>query len=40
MEIAVLHDVAEAIVGDITPSDGISKGTSRRRITADQTDTK
>ncbi|KAJ9133024.1 hypothetical protein NKR19_g9193 [Coniochaeta hoffmannii] len=31
MEMAVLHDVAEAIVGDITPSDGISKEEKHQR---------
>jgi putative hydrolase of HD superfamily len=30
MKIALVHDLAEAIVGDITPNDGISKDEKRR----------
>ncbi|GFP95627.1 HD domain-containing protein 2 [Phtheirospermum japonicum] len=31
MKIAIVHDIAEAIVGDITPSDGIPKQEKSRR---------
>ncbi|KAL3643066.1 hypothetical protein CASFOL_013881 [Castilleja foliolosa] len=31
MKIAIVHDIAEAIVGDITPSDGIPKKEKSRR---------
>ncbi|CAA0837289.1 Metal-dependent phosphohydrolase [Striga hermonthica] len=31
MKIAIVHDIAEAIVGDITPSDGIPKEEKSRR---------
>ncbi|KAL2936156.1 HD domain-containing protein 2 [Bienertia sinuspersici] len=31
VKIAIVHDIAEAIVGDITPSDGISKIEKSRR---------
>ncbi|KAM4125742.1 hypothetical protein ACB094_01G333300 [Castanea mollissima] len=31
IKIAIVHDIAEAIVGDITPSDGISKEEKSRR---------
>ncbi|KMZ72282.1 HD domain containing protein [Zostera marina] len=33
VKIALVHDIAEAIVGDITPSDGISKEEKNRRET-------
>ncbi|XP_012460514.1 uncharacterized protein LOC105780628 [Gossypium raimondii] len=31
VKMAIVHDIAEAIVGDITPSDGISKAEKSRR---------
>ncbi|KAJ8634724.1 hypothetical protein MRB53_008991 [Persea americana] len=31
VKMAIVHDIAEAIVGDITPSDGISKSEKSRR---------
>ncbi|CAN4113309.1 unnamed protein product [Withania somnifera] len=31
VKMAIVHDIAEAIVGDITPADGISKDEKRRR---------
>lgn len=31
IKIAIVHDIAEAIVGDITPSDGIPKAEKSRR---------
>ncbi|KAF7850903.1 hypothetical protein BT93_L4880 [Corymbia citriodora subsp. variegata] len=31
IKMAIVHDIAEAIVGDITPSDGISKAEKSRR---------
>ncbi|CAL9126656.1 unnamed protein product [Musa textilis] len=31
MKIAIVHDIAEAIVGDITPSDGVPKAEKSRR---------
>lgn len=31
IKIAIVHDIAEAIVGDITPSDGISKAEKSQR---------
>jgi hypothetical protein len=27
VRMALIHDIGEAIIGDITPSDGVSKGT-------------
>ena len=30
MKICMVHDLAEAIVGDITPYDGVSKAEKRR----------
>jgi putative hydrolase of HD superfamily len=34
VKMAVVHDIAEAIVGDITPSDGVSKEEKSRRESA------
>jgi putative hydrolase of HD superfamily len=34
VKMAVVHDIAEAIVGDITPSDGVSKEEKNRRESA------
>lgn len=31
VKMAVVHDLAEAVVGDITPYDGVSKEVKRRR---------
>jgi len=28
VRMALVHDIGEAIIGDITPSDGVSEGTS------------
>ncbi|CAN8291477.1 unnamed protein product [Cochlearia groenlandica] len=34
IKMAIVHDIAEAIVGDITPSDGVPKAEKNRRETA------
>lgn len=38
VHMALIHDMGEALIGDITPSDGISKGYSSLRIDRPKSD--